>query len=87
MAKNKKYYAGNPQDKEMGPGRYADNGMIKEDRSQPALLPDRVIDKDWPQVPRGMGERYVDLYSGVNRSMKKDAASIQRLTSPDPEFY
>lgn len=68
-------------------GRYADNGMIREDRSQPALLPDRIIDKDFPRERDSFKARYDDLYGGVERSMNRDRRELKHIESPDPEFY
>ncbi len=89
MAK-KKYYQGARDRMDEGRGmkdRYAGNGLIADDASQPCYLPDRIIDKD---IPKNVGYRsvgYKDLYSGVERSMAQDRREMQKVSSKDPEFY
>lgn len=61
--------------------RYADRGMISEDWSEPALLPQGSMNKDWPRVDYGIQDAPPMLFSGVNRQMNEESSAARRERS------
>lgn len=61
--------------------RHAERAMISEDWSQPALLPQHCMNKDWPRVDYGIQDAPPMLFSGVNRQMNADSSSARRERS------
>lgn len=59
-----------------------DGEMIHDDYSAPALCPRHVIEMEWPELGRYMDERMPDLFSGVQRQMKKDMSDMKKLYKP-----
>ena len=61
--------------------RHAERGMISEDWNEPALLPQGVMNKDWPRVDYGIQDAPPMLFSGVNRQMNNESSSARRERS------
>ena len=60
-----------------------DAGMIREDRSEVANMPQEVMYKGWPKPSYGMmDERLDDSISGVNRQMDRDEDQGKRGMNP-----
>ena len=55
-----------------------DAGMIHEDKSAACLLPQGVIEKVWPGGNYSAPTGVVDLFSGVNKRLESDRASLKR---------
>ncbi len=60
----------------------ADAGMIHEDHSAIANMPQHVIMKDWPAGGSAMPENINDTISGVNRQMNEDGSKRSRHERP-----
>ena len=76
----KKYYDGRA-DRRMQEAR--DAGMISENPSAIANLPQEVMIKSWPQGGAYLPEPLNDSISGVNKQMNEDA--ISRKSGYNPE--
>lgn len=59
-----------------------DMGMIHEDHSQVANLPQNVMMKSYPQVGPYEKEFMDDTIRGVDRQIDKDDSMRQKLTNP-----
>lgn len=57
-------------------------GMIQDARNKPCNLPTEVMDKPWGQGSYGMGDNIEDLYMGVSKQLREDAADLRREMSP-----
>lgn len=60
----------------------ADAGMIHEDHSAIANLPQGVMIKDWPSGGSYTPENINDTISGVNRQMNEDGSKRARHERP-----
>ena len=61
-----------------------DSGMISEDRSAIANLPQHVIQKEYPQVSTyAMDFNLNDTSSGIDRQMYDDAKEVKRELFPE----
>jgi len=61
--------------------RQDSRGMIHEDWSKPALLPQGCMNKDWPRVDYGVQDSPPMLFSGVNMQMKNESSAVRRERS------
>jgi hypothetical protein len=61
--------------------RHMDRGMIHADWSQPALVPQGTMNKDWPRVDYGIQDAPPMLFSGVNRQMSNESSTARRERS------
>lgn len=59
-----------------------DSHMIHDDWSAPALLPQRVIDRDWPKNNNYMKYGEADLFMGVQKQLNEDGADMRRENKP-----
>lgn len=59
-----------------------DAAMIKEDWNAPALLPQQVMQKYWEKGPYKMRGYMDDLFEGVQKQMREDAADFERELGP-----
>jgi len=59
-----------------------DGNMIHENHAAPCLLPEDVIDRDWPRAAQ-YNFGYVDtLFTGVQKQLAEDAADSRRAFKP-----
>jgi hypothetical protein len=56
--------------------------MLSEDMSAPALLPQGVIDRYFPDAGYGMSGGYKDLFGGVQDQLKMDRSGLNKAFSP-----
>lgn len=74
----KKHHASSRRHSEM-----KDAGMIREDHSAIANMPQEVIMKPWPKVSHGiMDERINDTISGIDRQMDRDESKGRAGMNP-----
>ncbi len=56
--------------------------MLSEDMSAPALLPQNVIDRYFPDASYGMSGGYKDLFDGVQDQLKMDRLGLNKAFFP-----
>ena len=56
--------------------------MIQEDRRAPALLPQHVIEKYYPNDYGYLNAENADLYSGVQKQLMEDARDRNKVFKP-----
>jgi hypothetical protein len=82
MAK-KRMYQSSPQIKAMTPNNGLESSPIKEDWSQPALLPRGVKEVDITyHANKHRSGRLGDLYAQVDKTTREDQAAFDKLTDP-----
>ena len=59
-----------------------DAGMISEDKSAVANMPQNVIMRAWPRADMGLDSRLDDKISGVNKQMDEDLKGARRHMDP-----
>lgn len=74
----KKYYSNE---------RIEDSGMIREDRSAVANLPQNVMMKEWPKVDYTGFEGLDDTIRGVDQQMRDDARGGKKKRGRNPEKW
>lgn len=62
-----------------------DAGMIREDHSAIANMPQRSMIKEWPKSDYGMPEDLDDTITGIDRQMDRD--NMQRRKHSHPHKY
>lgn len=62
-----------------------DGEMIHDDYGAPALCPREVIEMEWPELGRYLDQREPDLFSGVQRQMKKDMSDMKKSYKPSKQ--
>jgi len=65
-----------------GVTKNTDSGMIHDDWGAPALLPQRVIDRDWPKAGNYMNYGEEDLFIGVQKQLNEDGQDMRREFKP-----
>lgn len=59
-----------------------DAGMIHEDKSAVANMPQGVMYKSWPKSNVGLDSRLDDTISGIDRQMNMDDSAAKRHNVP-----
>jgi hypothetical protein len=59
-----------------------DANMINDDWSAPCLLPQRVIDRDWPRSPNYHLGHIDDLFSGAQHQLNEDHKDLDNIAVP-----
>lgn len=61
----------------------ADGYMIHDDYSARSLLPQQVMQKEWPKAYNHMQDYYVeDLFLGVNKQLNEDGEGMKKAFGP-----
>lgn len=55
-----------------------DAGMIRENRSAVANLPQEVMYKPWPSAHEGLGGELNDDISGINKQVGEDSSGLRK---------
>lgn len=59
-----------------------DSMMIRDDYSQPCLLPSGAVDRDWPNDGRFYLGREQDLFNGVQKQLSEDGSDMRKVYKP-----
>lgn len=76
----KEYYAGKEMRDRM---EYDDSGMIREDKSAIANLPQDKMIKMWPQEPGYMYSQLPDTIKGIDKQMADDRRKGKKEKYPE----
>ncbi len=82
MMRHLEQYAGPEESKRM---MSRDSSMIKEAWANPCLLPEGVIDRDWPRAKSYVNYQVPDLFSGVQAQLHEDERDFREEFNPSKQ--
>ena len=74
--------SGHPVKNYVNEGIMHHSGFIAEDRSAPALLPQHVIEKYYPNAYGYHNAQQEDLFSGVQKQLMEDGSDYRKENKP-----